>query len=214
MRQAVLKVLNQPWDLERAAGRHAFRTSAELVATSMPLARVFRTPFAVLDHALAAAPPTGLVAEFGVHSGSTLRRIARARSGAHGFDSFQGLPEDWRPSHPRGTFALSTLPSVGDAELHVGWFEETLPPFLEGNDQPAALLHLDADLYSSTATVLTALANRIRPGTVLLFDEYLNYPGWEQHEHRAFTEYVEHTGVRFDYIAYNSRGQQVAVQIR
>jgi hypothetical protein len=213
-RQAVLRVLKCGRDLKREARRQGFLTSAELVATSMPLARSFKTPLAVLDHALTLAPADGLIAEFGVYSGATLQRISAHRPGAHGFDSFVGLPEDWVDSHRQGMFAVKRLPSVGDAELHVGWFDETVPEFLVTESGPAAFLHLDADLYSSTATVLTCFEERIVTGTVLLFDEYFNYPSWQQHEHRAFREFIERTNHAFDYIAYNSRGQQVAVQIR
>jgi hypothetical protein len=50
----------------------------------------------------------------------------------HGFDSFQGLPENWLPQRPAGCFSLQGLVS----ELHddrvtffKGWFEETLPSY-------------------------------------------------------------------------------------
>ena len=216
IKHAVLSVISSPLDLDRVPLRHATPSrvsSAELVAT-MDGARRFHTPLGVLNYALSCAPATGLAAEFGVYSGATLRRIAAQRPGAHGFDSFEGLPEDWRGSYRQGAFAVDRLPIVNDAVLHVGWFDDTLAPFLAEHQEPAAFLHLDADLYSSTATVLDAFEDRIVPGTVLAFDEYFNYPGWEEHEHLAFTEFIERTGHAFDYLAYNSRGQQIAVRIR
>ena len=213
-KDAVLRLYNVNRDLQREARRQGFASSAEFVGTAMPLARRFKDRCAVLDHALASAPDAGLVAEFGVYSGATLRRIAVKRPHAHGFDSFSGLPEDWRDSYRKGMFTVNGLPPVGAAELHVGWFEDTLPGFLARQPGNAAFLHLDADLYSSTVTVLTCFEDRIVPGTVLLFDEYFNYPGWQRHEHRAFQEFIERTGHAFDYIAYNSRGEQVAVRIR
>lgn len=213
IKHSILRFLNIKRDLARGARDHAFRTSAAFVAESMPLAKPFKTPGAVLNYCLDLAPPVGLVAEFGVYSGATLRQISARRPEAHGFDSFEGLPEDWRDSHRRGKFAVRRYPEVGDAELHVGWFCDTLSKFLAGNGDSAAFLHLDADLYSSTVTVLTEFEERIKPGTVLLFDEYFNYPGWQGHEHRAFAEYLERTGQAFEYIAYNSRGEQVAARI-
>ncbi|WP_235686605.1 class I SAM-dependent methyltransferase [Tomitella gaofuii] len=215
-KHAALSALNTPFDLHRTTQwptTESRSSSVQLIA-SMSRARRFRTPLGVLNHALSCAPATGLVAEFGVYSGATLRRIAARRPGAHGFDSFEGLPEDWRGPYRRGTFAVDRIPRVDDATLHVGWFENTVAPFLAETPGPAAFLHLDADLYSSTATVLSAFADRIVPGTVLVFDEYFNYPGWQAHEHKAFSEFVARTGVGFDYLAYNSRGQQVAVRIR
>ena len=213
IKHLILRLLNINRDLARGARSHAFRTSAAFVAESMPLAKPFKTPGAVLQYCLDVAPSAGLVAEFGVYSGATLRQISARRPGAHGFDSFEGLPEDWRDSHRQGKFAVQQYPKVGDAELHVGWFSDTLPKFLANNSGSAAFLHLDADLYSSTVTVLAELDERIEPGTVLLFDEYFNYPGWQDHEHRAFAEYLQRTGREFEYIAYNSRGEQVAARI-
>lgn len=213
VKHAILRALNVNRDLARASRDHAFRTSAAFVAEQMTLAQPFTTPSAMLRYALDRAPATGIVAEFGVHSGATLRMITARRPGAHGFDSFEGLPEDWRRSYPQGAFYRRTPPEVGDAELHVGWFDETVPKFLAAHDGNVAFLHLDADLYSSTATVLTGFEDRIDKGTVLVFDEYFNYPGWQQHEHRAFREFVERTGRSFEYLAYNRRGQQIAVRL-
>jgi hypothetical protein len=166
-----------------------------------------------LRRAIDLAPEDGLVVEFGVASGLSLREIAARRLPAHGFDSFEGLPEDWIPGAKAGTFAQQHLPEVGGAELHVGWFEDTLPTFLAAHSGPFAFVHLDADLYSSTKTVFELGEDRFVPGTVLLFDEYFNYPGWEQHEHRAFTEFIAHTEHTFEYLSYNSRGEQVLARI-
>jgi hypothetical protein len=167
----------------------------------------------ILRRAIDEAPDEGLVAEFGVAGGFTLREIASRRLPAHGFDSFEGLPEDWVSDQPKGSFAQRQLPEVGGAELHVGWFEDTLPGFLAAHPEPFAFVHLDSDLYRSTKTVFDLAGDRLVPGTVLLFDEYFNYPGWEQHEHRAFMEFVDRTGRSFEYLAYNAVGQQVLARI-
>ena len=42
----------------------------------------------------------------------------------------------------------------------------------------------DLGFYSSTKTILDLLAPSLAIGTVIMFDEYFNYPGWEQHEFR------------------------------
>ena len=165
--------------------------------------------------ALAAAPAEGLYLEFGVYSGATLRQIAQhAPAGTvFGFDSFEGLPEHWRSGFGAGAFSVEGLPEVPGAELVVGWFDATLPGFLAEHPGPVAFLHLDADLYSSTVTVLDALADRLRPGTVVLFDEYFNYPGWEEHEHRAWGEFVERTGISFEYLGLTADDEQLSVRI-
>ncbi|WP_448621008.1 TylF/MycF/NovP-related O-methyltransferase [Geodermatophilus sp. URMC 65] len=104
-----------------------------------------------------------------------------------------------RPRSPGGT-------------LHVGWFEDTLPGFAT-HPGPIAFAHIGADLYSSTVTIFREAEDRLVEGSVLLFDEYSNSPGWEQHEHKAFTEFIERTGHGFEYLAYNSLHEQVLVRL-
>lgn len=158
----------------------------------------------------------GLVLEFGVFSGRTINQLARWLKPATiwGFDSFEGLPEDWTARMPRGFFARSSLPWVrANVRLVQGWFDQTLPRFLVHNTDPIRLLHMDADLYSSTHTVLNLLQPRLRSGTVIIFDEYMNYPGWQQDEFRAWQEFVQLNQVKYEYIGRVSRHQQVAVRI-
>ena len=100
-----------------------------------------------------------------------------------------------------------------NVELVIGWFEETLPRFVSQHPDPILFLHIDCDLYSSTKTVFNFLGKQLAPGSVIIFDEYFNYPGWQEHEHRAFSEFVGASGVRFEYLCYNRFHQQVAVQI-
>lgn len=76
-----------------------------------------------------------------------------------------------------------------------------------------ALLHLDADLYSSTRTVLDLVGDRLVPGSIVLFDEYFNYPGWPDGEHRAWSEFIERTGHAFEYTGYTYNDEQVVVTI-
>ena len=74
-----------------------------------------------------------------------------------------------------------------------------------------AFVHLDCDLYSSTKTVLTLIAPRVTGGTLILFDEYFNYANWEQHQFKAFQEFVQEQDVKYVYLAFAR--QQVAVRI-
>lgn len=202
-------------DLWAAGEREAAVSSERFARDAMPTARAFDHSIATLEHALSLAPPDGMALEFGVYQGRTLKVIAEARkhNQVFGFDSFQGLPEDWRSNIPAGTFATGQLPDVVGAELVVGWFNDTLADFLADHPGPVAFLHLDADLYSSTATVLEQVGPRLGAGSVIVFDEYFNYPGWEQHEHRAWQEFVEKTGIMFRYAAYACNNEQVAVVV-
>jgi hypothetical protein len=159
----------------------------------------------------------GLALEFGVFQGKTITWLANKTGWQiDGFDSFEGLPEDWRPGFEKGAFAVGGLPDVPrNVTLHKGWFEDTLPKFLLSNDQPPVrFLHVDCDLYSSTKTVFDHLADLIVPGSVIVFDVYFNYPGWEQGEYRAFMELIQRRSFKYEYIAYNINHEQVAVLIK
>ncbi|HEY0807534.1 MAG TPA: class I SAM-dependent methyltransferase, partial [Pseudonocardiaceae bacterium] len=174
-------------DLIAAGDVDAARESAAFIRDHMASARRFESPHTTLTHGLSLAPTGGLALEFGVYSGETLKIIATARDGAqvYGFDSFQGLPETWRADYPAGTFAVPEPPDVPDAELVVGWFADTLPGFLADHPGPVDFLHVDADLYSAASTVLELVGPRLSEGSVIVFDEYFNYPGWQRHEHLA-----------------------------
>lgn len=202
-------------DLWAAGERQAATTSERFAREEMPAAALFDDPIATLEHALSLAPADGMALEFGVYEGRTLRVIAAARNHQRvfGFDSFQGLPENWRPGLPAGTFATGNVPNIPGTELVVGWFADTLPDFLARHPDPVSFLHLDADLYSSTATVLNQVRPRLRPGSVIVFDEYFNYPGWQQHEHRAWQEFVTAFAIKFQYVAYTCNNEQVAIVV-
>ncbi|MEJ3654913.1 class I SAM-dependent methyltransferase [Actinomycetes bacterium KLBMP 9759] len=202
-------------DTLAAAEREAVASSARFVQREMREARHFGHPTATLDHAVSIAPATGgLALEFGVYSGSTLKMIAASRNGGvYGFDSFAGLPENWRAGFDTGAFGVDAPPDVPGAELVVGLFDDTLPGFLEEHPEHVDLLHVDSDLYSSAVCVLEKVGPRLRPGSVIVFDEFFNYPGWEQHEAKAWQEYVAATGVRFRYVAYTLDHEQVVVQL-
>jgi hypothetical protein len=97
--------------------------------------------------------------------------------------------------------------------LHKGWFADTLPGFLVANPGPVRFAHVDCDLYSAAKAVLDHIEPRLVPEAVIVFDEYLNYPGWERHEHLAFQEMVADRGRRYEYLGFASTGSSVAVRI-
>lgn len=206
-------------DTDFTATRLASESTADYIINNMRAVPNFENDYDFHDWiARTQTTGSGLVLEFGVATGRTLNHFARIfdRQAVHGFDSFEGLPEDWTSRMPKGFFKRSGLPSVRDnCKLHVGWFDETLPPFKkEVKDQPIQLLHVDCDLYSSTVTILTELRKNIVPGTVIVFDEYFNYPGWQLDEFRAWQEFVAKNAIKYEYIGYVSRHQKVAVRVK
>lgn len=149
----------------------------------------------------------GQVLDLGVYKGGSTRSLARIFPDRqiHGFDSFEGLPEDWAHVQ-RGDFGdiagqLPDMPS--NVTLYKGWFDETLPVWVkEHDDAPISVLRVDCDIYSSTRTIFEILGPLIRPGTWIVFDELIGYKGWEQHEYRAFMEFIEMTGYGYEFVAY------------
>ncbi|MEO7331330.1 MAG: protein arginine N-methyltransferase [Minicystis sp.] len=194
------------------------RTSFEhVLAHSLPTTRLFTDGFRLLDHALAAASIDGLLLELGVRRGASIRFLAARcpTRTVHGFDSFEGLPEDWR-GVPRGAYSTrGELPAVPDnVVLHRGWFRDTLPPFLAAQAGPIRFLNVDCDLYASTRDALAVLAPRLVPGSVVVFDEYLANPGWEEDEHRALVEAARAFGFGYDLFAVSFFSKQAAIVVR
>ena len=160
----------------------------------------------------------GLHLEFGVYKGDSINHFADASPDVtwYGFDSFEGLPEAWTLGAKAGAFSIGgNLPPVRDnVRLTKGFFEQTLPGFVaQHRGETIALLHVDCDLYSSTVTILDNVADMIAPGTIIVFDEFINYHGWEEGEFKAFMEFVAARSLAFEYVAYNRTGGQVAVRI-
>ncbi len=140
-----------------------------------------------------------LFLEFGVFRGESMRwwsgQLRHPDTRLHGFDSFVGLPEDFKAQYPQGSLDVGgATPAIDDDRIawHAGWFDDTVPAFsVPPHDQ--LVLHLDCDLYSSTRCVLQALAPHLRPGTIFIFDEFFN----RNHELRAFDEHINATGGRY-----------------
>lgn len=212
---AAKRILNH----QNARRIFALYEGAEYARQHMQSAQSFENKNEVRQAAFAVAPRTGLVAEFGVWSGRTINMIADYFGESvvvHGFDSFEGLPEDWNAEYGKGQFhTQGKMPQVrSNVTLHKGWFDDTVPPFAAAHkDEPVSLLHIDCDLYSSTKTVFDALGSQLVPSSVILFDEYFNYPEWRDHEYKAFQELVQARSLEYRYIAYNRHEWNAAIQI-
>ncbi|MBY3425462.1 class I SAM-dependent methyltransferase [Rhizobium laguerreae] len=209
---------DRPFDYERIARILAAFDAARFFETNFPLAHNLVGKEPLLRHACEQVAFPGVVAEFGVMEGRTLRILCEMfpDQDVFGFDSFEGLPEDWRHDRRKGIFSSEgkvpeNLPS--NARIRKGMFSDTIPVFASQTLPPISLLHIDCDLYSSARMVLFGLAKSIRSGTIIVFDEYINYPGWREHEHRAFTEFCNEFGVAFTYVAFASSYLSVAVRI-
>ncbi|HYE00834.1 MAG TPA: class I SAM-dependent methyltransferase [Alphaproteobacteria bacterium] len=205
---------------ERLAPHPKRRALADGVAALRPhLAagcRIHGVSAALLREALAEAEGPGLVLEFGVRRGASIAALAQAEpeTEIHGFDSFEGLPEGWFTA-PQGLLTTGkSLPAVPpNVTLHPGWFDDTLPAFLAAHPGPVRFVNIDSDIYASARTALTLLAPRIRPGTMLVFDEMIGNRSWREDEYRAFQEFVAAEGVLYEITALSPYTKQVAVRV-
>jgi len=156
--------------------------------------------------------------EFGVHKGESIewwvRKNRHPDSRFVGFDSFQGLPADWRAGFPKGHFSTEgKTPDISDqrCSFRVGWFYETLPKFVaEFSFSNPTVVNVDADLYGSSIWVLFALAAKLKMGDILIFDDFSD----SLHVFRAFTDFLFAYPIGYDLIAQHPRYVRVALQIR
>lgn len=162
--------------------------------------------------AVDAAILDGLKLEFGVATGSSIRALSSlTNSKWYGFDSFKGLPEAWHTEQVGG-FACD-VPECGEnVELVIGLFQDTLDDFLKDHKEIVSILHIDCDIYSATKFVFDRLRDRILPGTIIIFDELKGYNGWEDHEYKAFMEFLDITKLSYEELA-QSAGTVFAVKI-
>lgn len=202
----------------------SFVDSYHYASKSGPDARYLSTSRQVFEHAAACANNEGLFLEFGVYHGSSINIIARLTPNiVHGFDTFQGLPIDWvvnngraKSVEPAGSYTThGHLPEVPrNVRFHVGTFEVTLPGFCAEHSEPVSFVNIDCDLYDSTKTIFQHLGRQIRPGTVIVFDEYFCLPGWRDHEYKAYQEFISDSGLKYEYLAFNFFTGQVVVRVK
>ncbi len=197
--------------------KEALEDTLKYIKEKMTLSKImiFENRFQVLDYALKLVKKQGLLLEFGVCSGETINKIAKARpdSTIYGFDSFRGLPEDWAGRCvAKNDFQDNQLPEVEKNVILIkGWFNKTLTEFVKYHQGDIAFLHIDCGIYSSTVDVFKEVESKINEGTIILFDEYFNFPNWREHEFKAFKEFCERFDVKYEYLAIGY--QQVAVRI-
>lgn len=164
----------------------------------------------------------GLLLDLGVWIGWSTRLLAE-RSGrrVYGFDTFEGLVEDWQVDDgallKAGAFSINEpwaqsliadtnvtildgIPSAmgRDVEFVKGSTYDTLAPFLGAHPGPIRLFHMDLDTYESCLHALETCKERFEVGSILVFDEYLVTNG----EMRAFYEFQEKYGFEFRYRAW------------
>ena len=203
--------------------KRAIEASVDFIEKHMALAEPFHTRQGLYKYIFERLPEKGLLLEFGVHNGHSINMFAALTDrDIHGFDSFEGLPKDkgipsrndggnkWYSGKMTNEGRMPTVKK--NVKLYKGWFDDVLPKFVnEHTSEMAAFLHIDCDIYTSTASVFQNLEHALIPGTIILFDEYLNYEGWQKHEHKAFMELVARRQLEYEFIAYAYYGAAACV---
>ena len=120
--------------------------------------------------------------EFGVAGGTSfewwLKNARHKDSKFYGFDTFEGLPENWGLFYKKGDMSYEMREIKDDRHLFIkGVFQNTLPGFLKEHASSLAsskqkVIHLDADLFSATLYVLCILHPVFNKGDLLIFDEF------------------------------------------
>jgi predicted O-methyltransferase YrrM len=148
-------------------------------------------------------PSSGYILEFGVFQGASTNFFSKClqKNGdkriLYGFDSFEGLSEDWSGTNLlKETFDLKgVMPKVNNnVKLIKGWIDDTLPVFVEKNinkGDKVAFMHIDMDTYTPTKVIFENMVDHIKEGTIIVFDELLGYPGWKANEYKALIEIIK-----------------------
>jgi len=159
--------------------------------------------------------------EFGVYQGKSIRFFIEHNHHPHnkyfGFDTFYGIPTDWG-NRKAGSYSNSgNLPEINDHRLNflVGTFQEQLPAFLITNKKILAnqinIIHLDADVYSSTLFVLIHLIPYLKTGDYILFDEFSFLL---DHEFKAFNDFCMASEIKIDLIASTIDNVQTLFEVK
>ena len=142
--------------------------------------------------------------EFGVASGKSfdwfMTENSHTDSRFYGFDTFDGLPENWGP-FKKGAFSNNNeMPLIKDfrGKFLKGLFQQTIPAFLpELDNSRRNVLMMDADLWSATLYVLTSFAHFLKKGDIIFFDEFVV----PTHEFKAYLDFVQSHYISLELVA-------------
>lgn len=156
--------------------------------------------------------------EFGVYFGNSFKwwvaNNPHADSRFYGFDTFEGLPEDWNLYKKGEMTTNGQMPEINDKRHRFlkGLFQETLPGFIRENllSDKRLVINIDADLYTSTLYVLTMLAPYLKKDDLIIFDEY----GVPMHEFKAWDDFHKSYYVDYVPIAASNNYYQLAIKIK
>lgn len=157
--------------------------------------------------------------EFGVYKGNSINYLSRFVKKIYGFDTFTGLTEDWTGgsiNHFKERYTtLGKLPKVpSNVNLIVGDIRKTLEPFLGETNSKIFFINFDLDTYESTKFALSKVKKNFTSNTILYFDEFYDFAGWETGEYKAFKEEIEEDqNYSFKYMAFAKDSTAVTISV-
>ena len=199
--------------MESSHKDHPFMRSFKWVSTLPKLPELFFYRWALFDSMTKKSKKDRPFYEFGVWRGESFKYLIKTFKKGYGFDTFEGLPENWH-TKKKGTYsAEGTIPRINGGTLIKGNFEETLPTFYSKPRPMASIINFDADLYSSTLCALNYSKPVIDKETILIFDEFITNKNWEHDEYKALNEFCSNNNLTYEVLAVSYITKQVAVKL-
>jgi len=168
---------------------------------------------------------SGLVLEFGCWKGQTIDMISNfTTNNVYGFDTFEGIDYIWNEVDMK-KFKLDNIPTKvqqldfneqykktdaiksfnKNVKFIKGLFDDTLPNFMQENNKKISFIHVDCDLYESTKTIFKYCGKNIANNCIIVLDDLFNNKGFENHEIKAFYEWVNENDIKYEWIGSNSK---------
>ena len=169
--------------------------------------------WALFDYVVGQSKTSRPFYEFGVWRGEAFRYLIKTFKKGYGFDTFEGIPEDWHHERTGSYSSDGNIPQIEGGEFIVGRFDNTLLTFFSESRPTASLINFDADLYSSTICALNHSKPVIDQHTLLIFDEFLMNDNWEDDEYKALDEFCLHNNYTYEVLAVSFITKQVAVRL-
>jgi len=151
--------------------------------------------------------------EYGVWRGEAFQYLIKTFKKGYGFDTFEGIPEDWHDTKSGSYSSGGNIPQIKGGEFIVGKFEDTLPGFFAEPRPMASVINFDADLYSSTICALNFSKPVIDQHTILIFDEFIMNKNWEKDEYKALNEFCFNNNCTYEVMAISFFSKQAAVRL-
>lgn len=169
---------------------------------------------------------SGLVMECGTWKGQTLDMISEfTNKDVYGFDTFKGINVQWEEVDMNKFNINGELPKqVEQLDKNVrfkttgltkkfnsnvnfvkGLFQNTLPGFLKEKNQKISFLHIDCDIYEGAKSIFDNCNKYLSNNSIIVFDELVNYYGFENGEFKAFYEWVNKNNIKFEWIGIDGK---------